>query len=40
MQIYRARPRTAAAPSAFIDTIRETRVYQGVSSSSGRHRLT
>ena len=30
MQIYRARPRTVAAPSAFIDTIRETRVYQGV----------
>jgi hypothetical protein len=30
MQIYRARPRTVAAPSAFIDVIRVTRVYQGI----------
>jgi hypothetical protein len=29
-QIYRARPRTVAAPSAFVDVVRETRVYQGV----------
>jgi hypothetical protein len=30
MQIYRARPRTVSAPSAFVDVVRETRVYQGV----------
>lgn len=29
MQIYRARPRTVSAPSAFVDTVRETRVYFG-----------
>ena len=30
MQIYRARPRSVHAPSAFVDTIRSTRVYQGI----------
>ena len=30
LQVYRARPRSLKPPSAFVDTIRETRVYQGI----------
>ena len=30
LQVYRARPRSVSAATAFVDVIRETRVYQGV----------
>jgi hypothetical protein len=30
LQVYRARPRTLSAPCAFVDIVRETRVYHGV----------
>ncbi len=30
LQVYRARPRTINAPCAFVDTIREARVYHGI----------
>ena len=30
LQVYRARPRSMSAATAFVDVIRETRVYQGV----------
>ena len=30
LQVFRARPRSIHPPTAFIDVVRETRVYQGV----------
>lgn len=30
LQVYRARPRTLSAPCAFVDVVRESRVYHGV----------